>query len=157
MSRNRNTAPEVNLTELPALPAGWCWTTLSTIAAIEGGITKDQKRQRTATMRDVPYLRVANGRSAWTQHAACTRTWYCGAPSLRTINSGDTPCATRLPSKAPSLAARTWCSRHTPHAARWACQAAGVGNMLGPAVRDAVSAAGKRCWCQYARASALIT
>jgi type I restriction enzyme S subunit len=45
---------------LPALPSGWCWTTLETIANIEGGITKDQKRQRTGTMREVPYLRVAN-------------------------------------------------------------------------------------------------
>jgi type I restriction enzyme S subunit len=33
---------------------------LSAIAKIEGGITKDQKRPRTATMREVPYLRVAN-------------------------------------------------------------------------------------------------
>src|SRR5688572_13663478 len=46
--------------DLPALPPGWCWTTLETIADIEGGITKDQKRARTATMRQVPYLRVAN-------------------------------------------------------------------------------------------------
>ncbi len=46
--------------ELPALPAEWCWTTLAVIAAIEGGVTKDQKRQRTPTTREVPYLRVAN-------------------------------------------------------------------------------------------------
>src|SRR5438477_147169 len=49
--------PEANL---PVLPLGWCWTTLATIADIDGGITKDQKRQRTPTMREVPYLRVAN-------------------------------------------------------------------------------------------------
>jgi type I restriction enzyme S subunit len=48
------------LAGLPPLPKGWCWTTLDMIASVEGGITKDQKRQRTATMREVPYLRVAN-------------------------------------------------------------------------------------------------
>lgn len=46
--------------ELPKLAAGWCWTTLETIAEINGGITKDQKRKATATTREVPYLRVAN-------------------------------------------------------------------------------------------------
>ncbi len=46
--------------DLPALPPGWCWTTLATIASIEGGITKDQKRLRTDSTREVPYLRVAN-------------------------------------------------------------------------------------------------
>lgn len=45
---------------LPSLPKGWCWTTLEEIADIEGGITKDQKRKKTATMTEVPYLRVAN-------------------------------------------------------------------------------------------------
>ena len=45
---------------LPALSCGWCWTTLDTVAEIEGGITKDQKRPRSPGMRDVPYLRVAN-------------------------------------------------------------------------------------------------
>lgn len=48
------------LPSLPSLPPGWCWTTLEEIAEIEGGITKDQKRQRTSTTREVPYLRVAN-------------------------------------------------------------------------------------------------
>ena len=45
---------------LPVLPEGWCWTTLETVSKIDGGITKDQKRPCTATMREVPYLRVAN-------------------------------------------------------------------------------------------------
>lgn len=45
---------------LPSLPTGWCWTTLEVIADIEGGITKDQNSQRTASTREVPYLRVAN-------------------------------------------------------------------------------------------------
>jgi type I restriction enzyme, S subunit len=57
MSKERNEESEVSL---PSLPPGWCWTTLATIADIDGGITKDQKRQRTPTMREVPYLRVAN-------------------------------------------------------------------------------------------------
>lgn len=34
--------------------------TLDNLAQIDGGITKDQKRPRSATMREVPYLRVAN-------------------------------------------------------------------------------------------------
>jgi type I restriction enzyme, S subunit len=51
---------ELDLTTLPALPHGWCWVMLSAIAIIDGGITKNQKRRRTSTMREVPYLRVAN-------------------------------------------------------------------------------------------------
>ena len=42
------------------LPPGWCWTTLETVAEVEGGITKDQKRRATLPVREVPYLRVAN-------------------------------------------------------------------------------------------------
>ena len=60
MNEVRKGETELNTEELPALPSGWCWTTLATIAVIEGGITKDQKRKRTSTMREVPYLRVAN-------------------------------------------------------------------------------------------------
>jgi hypothetical protein len=45
---------------LPSVADGWCWTTLSEISDIEGGITKDQKRRVTGGMREVPYLRVAN-------------------------------------------------------------------------------------------------
>ncbi|MEN6367836.1 MAG: restriction endonuclease subunit S [Thermoguttaceae bacterium] len=47
-------------TDLPALPQGWCWATMESVAMIDGGITKDQKRPRSSTMREVPYLRVAN-------------------------------------------------------------------------------------------------
>ena len=60
MSMGRNGIRESNPDGLPNLPPGWCWTTLADIAEIDGGITKDQKRLRTATMREVPYLRVAN-------------------------------------------------------------------------------------------------
>ncbi len=47
-------------TELPALPEGWCWTTVDAIAEVKGGITKNQKRTSPEPMREVPYLRVAN-------------------------------------------------------------------------------------------------
>jgi type I restriction enzyme, S subunit len=61
MSRNgKKDSYELDTSSLPALPAGWRWMTLEAVADIEGGITKDQKRPRTATMREVPYLRVAN-------------------------------------------------------------------------------------------------
>lgn len=59
MSKDGKQAP-LDTTDLPQLPRGWCWVTLETIAEIEGGITKDQKRPRSSTMREVPYLRVAN-------------------------------------------------------------------------------------------------
>lgn len=59
MSKDGKQAP-LDTTDLPELPRGWCWATLETIAEIEGGITKDQKRPRSSTMREVPYLRVAN-------------------------------------------------------------------------------------------------
>ncbi|MBA4064274.1 MAG: hypothetical protein C0501_11280 [Isosphaera sp.] len=42
------------------LPTSWAWATLDEIAEIEGGLTKDQKRPRSPSMREVPYLRVAN-------------------------------------------------------------------------------------------------
>jgi type I restriction enzyme, S subunit len=45
---------------LTKLPPGWIWATLDAIAAIKGGLTKDQKRKHTAGARLVPYLRVAN-------------------------------------------------------------------------------------------------
>lgn len=60
MTIQSNGETEDNLAELPTLPPGWCWTTLAAVAAIDGGITKDQKRERTPTMGEVPYLRVAN-------------------------------------------------------------------------------------------------
>ena len=46
-------------TGLPELPEGWGWTRLESIAALQGGITVDSKRQD-PTARAVPYLRVAN-------------------------------------------------------------------------------------------------
>ncbi len=61
MSRNgKKESAELDTSALPSLAKGWCWTTLATVAEIEGGITKDQKRRTTPTMREVPYLRVAN-------------------------------------------------------------------------------------------------
>ena len=59
-STHKSNGDALDTADLPSLPPGWCWTTLDTIAAIEGGVTKDQKRQRTNTTREVPYLRVAN-------------------------------------------------------------------------------------------------
>jgi type I restriction enzyme S subunit len=47
-------------TRLNSLPEGWAWTTLDALAAIKGGITKDQNRKPAAPTRSVPYLRVAN-------------------------------------------------------------------------------------------------
>ncbi|AKJ05576.1 type I restriction enzyme S subunit [Archangium gephyra] len=49
-----------NLSELPSLPTGWCWTTLRSISELQGGITKGQKRSPDERLRAVPYLRVAN-------------------------------------------------------------------------------------------------
>lgn len=51
-------APDTS--DLPALPEGWCWTNLQSLAEIKGGITKGQKRRTSAVLRRVPYLRVAN-------------------------------------------------------------------------------------------------
>jgi len=45
---------------LPALPHGWCWTTLDAISTIAGGITKGQRYAPETPLREVPYLRVAN-------------------------------------------------------------------------------------------------
>jgi type I restriction enzyme S subunit len=60
MSKVRSDENKSISLELPSLPQGWCWTTLATIAKIDGGITKDQNRKRIGSMREVPYLRVAN-------------------------------------------------------------------------------------------------
>jgi type I restriction enzyme, S subunit len=50
-----------SLTDLVEVPAEWCWTTLSTLAALVGGLTKGQKRGgMKSRLRSVPYLRVAN-------------------------------------------------------------------------------------------------
>jgi len=60
MATELHASKDADLPQLPPLPVGWCWTTLDTIADIEGGITKDQKRKHDGPVRDVPYLRVAN-------------------------------------------------------------------------------------------------
>jgi type I restriction enzyme S subunit len=45
---------------LPLLPEGWTWATLSALAELQGGITKGQKRRPGDALRAVSYLRVAN-------------------------------------------------------------------------------------------------
>jgi type I restriction enzyme S subunit len=50
-------APDTS--NVPALPEGWCWSSLDQLAFVQGGITKGQKRT-TEKLRPVPYLRVAN-------------------------------------------------------------------------------------------------
>ena len=50
----------VNEEGLPELPAGWAWCSLRAVAQLKGGITKGQKRTAGASVREVPYLRVAN-------------------------------------------------------------------------------------------------
>ncbi len=52
----RETAP--SLTDLPALPPGWCWATLDCISQIQGGIQKQPSRAPRSS--SFPYLRVAN-------------------------------------------------------------------------------------------------
>ncbi|MGO1316589.1 MAG: restriction endonuclease subunit S, partial [Cellulomonadaceae bacterium] len=46
--------------DLPMLPAGWRWSTLSDVAEVVGGVTKDAKKEGTPGLVEVPYLRVAN-------------------------------------------------------------------------------------------------
>jgi type I restriction enzyme S subunit len=53
-------AQPLDASNLPELPNGWEWTTLSSFADIKGGITKGQKRKPGEVLREVPYLRVAN-------------------------------------------------------------------------------------------------
>lgn len=45
---------------LAELPSGWCWASLDELTFLVGGITKGQQRRGTASLRAVPYLRVAN-------------------------------------------------------------------------------------------------
>jgi type I restriction enzyme S subunit len=45
---------------VPAVPAGWAWATLGSLAEVVGGVTKDSKRQHDPDFVEVPYLRVAN-------------------------------------------------------------------------------------------------
>lgn len=51
--------PEMPTTNV-SLPEGWALSTLDAIAAVKGGITKDQNRKHESPARLVPYLRVAN-------------------------------------------------------------------------------------------------
>ena len=59
-AKDESNGEPLDTAALPSLPNGWCWTTLETIADIEGGITKDRNRRATDAAREVPYLRVAN-------------------------------------------------------------------------------------------------
>jgi type I restriction enzyme S subunit len=52
--------PQLDTSVLPALPEGWVWASLGSIAELKGGLTKGQKRKSTDILREVPYLRVAN-------------------------------------------------------------------------------------------------
>ena len=57
----RYQAPAIpDVTKLPALPTGWCWTTVDATADVKGGITKGQNRATGTVLLEVPYLRVAN-------------------------------------------------------------------------------------------------
>ena len=51
-------APEISA--LPELPEGWAWATLSQLSELKGGVTKGQRYKDGQTLREVPYLRVAN-------------------------------------------------------------------------------------------------
>jgi type I restriction enzyme, S subunit len=46
--------------ELFELPKGWQWVKLVEIAAIKGGLAKGKRRKPTDSLRQIPYLRVAN-------------------------------------------------------------------------------------------------
>lgn len=50
-------APDTS--DLPELPNGWVWTTLSQLTKIKGGVTVDKKREAHDPVT-LPYLRVAN-------------------------------------------------------------------------------------------------
>ena len=45
---------------LPELPEGWMWASLEAISELKGGVTKGQRYKDEQTLREVPYLRVAN-------------------------------------------------------------------------------------------------
>jgi type I restriction enzyme, S subunit len=49
-----------NPDDSPALPKGWRWTPMATIASLTGGLAKSANRITVAPRRLVPYLRVAN-------------------------------------------------------------------------------------------------
>ncbi|HET6432558.1 restriction endonuclease subunit S [Dyella sp.] len=46
--------------DLPTLPGGWTWASLDMVGEIASGVAKGMKRSSTASVREVPYLRVAN-------------------------------------------------------------------------------------------------
>ena len=46
--------------DLPDLPEGWKWSTLSQVTDLKGGVTKGQRHQKHQPLKEVPYLRVAN-------------------------------------------------------------------------------------------------
>jgi type I restriction enzyme S subunit len=48
------------LAGLPLLPATWSWASLDMLGDIASGVAKGTKRDETAPVREVPYLRVAN-------------------------------------------------------------------------------------------------
>ena len=51
-------APDTS--NLPDLPEGWVWVTLSQISQLKGGVTKGQRHPKGRSLREIPYLRVAN-------------------------------------------------------------------------------------------------
>ena len=51
-------APDTS--DLPQLPEGWVWATLSQVSELKGGVTKGQRYRIDQMLREVPYLRVAN-------------------------------------------------------------------------------------------------
>ncbi len=59
-ARSRSAPSAFARNGLPPIPASWRWTSLDSLAEIVGGITKDAKKQASADLVEVPYLRVAN-------------------------------------------------------------------------------------------------
>ena len=49
-----------NASALPQLPEGWVWATLSQLSELKGGVTKGQRYRNEQSLREIPYLRVAN-------------------------------------------------------------------------------------------------
>ena len=50
----------VDASALPELPEGWTWAMLSELSELKGGVTKGQRYKNEQSLREVPYLRVAN-------------------------------------------------------------------------------------------------
>lgn len=53
-------AQPIDPSDVPALPKGWEWASLGTVADVVGGLTKDSKRAHDPELVERPYLRVAN-------------------------------------------------------------------------------------------------